>query len=410
MKKELYKKSTHLFFCLFFLLISIIFFKQTALSEEVRGVTDTTIKVGMIAGMTGPSASVTAILGDVARDCTRYINDQGGIHGRKVETLIEDDRYSIPMGISAFKKLIFKDKVFALSGPYTTPSMKALYGKMEKYKIPNPAAIPQPNMINPLKKYVFATGEFYDDDFGVIFDYIINELKSRDMKLAYITYDGESGKEVHTSIKKWAQFFHYEHPIPKEIIPLGALEASSQVMSIKRQGITHILIHHMVANTALLLRELRKFGLNTPVYADLLSCSEDTIKLAGEASRNYISAIGFSSWYDDTPGMKKVREIALKYHPGTDKPWRSKYYTAGWIVMTLLFEGMKRAGRDLTPDSFVQALETLKNFDTEGLCGPITFSPTDHKGFSSCKLFKSDPSTGKLVPITDWRNPPKSQE
>ena len=379
-------------------------------AEEVRGVTDTTIKIGMIVGMTGPGASVTAIFGKAARDYTRYINDSGGIHGRKVEILIEDDRYSIPIGVAAFKKLVFKDKVFALSGPYTTPSIVALYGKMEKYRIPNLAAVPQPSMINPLKKYMFATGEFYDDDFGVIFEYIINELKPKDMKIAFITYDGESGKEVHASVKKWAQFFNHTHPIRREIIPLGALEASSQIMSIKRQSITHILVHHMAANAALLLRELRKFGLKTPVFADLLSCSEDTIKMAGEASKNYISTSGFSSWYDDTPGMKKLREITLKYHPGTGKPWRSKYYTGGWVVMTLLHEGMARAGRDLTADSFVQALESLKNFDTQGLCGPITFSPTDHKGFSSCKLFKSDPESGKLVPITDWRDPPKFKE
>jgi ABC-type branched-subunit amino acid transport system substrate-binding protein len=129
--------------------------------------------------------------------------------------------------------------------------------------------------------------------------------------------------------------------------------------------------------------------------------------LAGDASKNYIGGHGVSSWYDDTPGMKNVREITLKYQPGTDKPWRSKYYTLGWVVMTLFHEGMTRAGKNLTPDSFVQALESIKDFDTQGLCGSITFSPTDHKGFSSCKLFKADPTSGKLVPITGWRNPQK---
>ena len=394
---------------IFFLVISflVLFGSANGYTESIRGVTDTTIKIGLIAGITGPGASVTAILGEVARDYTRYINEKGGIHGRKVISFIEDDRYSIPMGIAAFKKLIFKDEVFALSGPYTTPSIKALLGQLEKYKIPNVAALPQPSMINPLRRYMFVTGEFYDDDFGVIFEHIMNKLKPKNMKIGFVTYDGESGKEVHDSVKKWAQFFNYKHAIHKEIIQLGALEASSQVMSIKRKGITHVLIHHMVANTALFLRELRKFRMKIPVFADLLSCSEDTIKLAGEASKNFISAIGFSSWYDDTPGMKIVREIALKYHPGTDKPWRSKYYTAGWIVMTLFHEGITRTGRNLTPDSFVQALESIKNFDTKGLCGPITFSRTDHKGVNSCKLFKADPSSGKLVPITDWRNPPK---
>lgn len=406
-KRAFLKKCTHLFLIGIGSLILTLISSQASFSETVRGVTDTTVKIGIIADMTGPIASVTTPLGEAVRNYTRYINDKGGIHGRKVESIVEDDRYSIPLGIAAFKKLVFRDEVFAVMGPYNTGTIKALFGQIEKLKIPNVAFLPQPSIVNPIKRYMFTTGEFYDDDFGVIFDYIMNELKPKDMKIAFVTYDGESGKEVFDSLKKWAQFFNYKDPIHREIIPMGAMEASSQVLSLKRKGITHILLHHAGPSAALLLRELRKFGLKTPVFASLLSCSEDMIKLAGDASKNYIGAHGVSSWYDDTPGMKNVREITLKYHPGTDKPWRSKYYTAGWITMLLFHEGIARAGKNLTPDSFVQALESIKDFDTQGLCGSVTFSPTNHKGFSSVKLFKADPTSGKLVPITGWRNPPK---
>ncbi|MDY7031396.1 MAG: ABC transporter substrate-binding protein [Thermodesulfobacteriota bacterium] len=377
-----------------------------SVAENVRGVTDTTIKIGMIADMTGPGTSVTGILGDLNRNYVRYINDRGGIHGRKVIGLLEDDRLSIPLGIAAFKKLVFRDKVFAMLGPANTPSAKALFNRVEKLKIPNMALIPQEIVVKPLKRYIFMTMESYDDDFGVIFDYIFNEVKPENIKMTFVTYDGESGKETWEYVKKWAQVFNYKHHIEREIIPLGALECSSQVLSIKRKGITHILIHHMVANGALLLRELKKFGMNTPVYADLLSCSDDVVKLAGDSSKNYIGAHAFSSWYDDTPGMKEVREVTLKYNPGTDKPWRSKYYTLGWVAMTLLREGMIRAGKDLTPESCIKGLESINTYDTQGLCGLITLSPTDHKAFSSCRLYKADPSSGKLLPISDWRNPP----
>ena len=372
----------------------------------VRGVTDTTIKIGMIADMTGPGTSVTGILGELLRNYTRYINDRGGIHGRKVISLLEDDRLSIPLGIAAFKKLVFRDKVFAILGPANTPSAKALFGQVEKHKIPNIALIPQEVVVKPLKRYIFMTVETYDDDFGVIFDYLTNVKNAKDTKIAFITYDGESGKEAWGYVKKWAQFFNYKHPIHKEIIPLGALEASSQVMSLKRKGISNILIHHMVANGALLLRELRKFGMTIPVYADLLSCSDDVVKLAGDSAKDYIGTHAFSSWYDDTPGMHELRNVTLKYHPGSEKPWRSKYYTFGWVAMSLLREGMIRAGKDLTPESCVKGLESIKSFDTNGLCGPISFSETDHKAFSSCRLYKADPSSGKLLPISDWKDPP----
>ena len=191
-----------------------------SVAENVRGVTDTTIKIGMIADMTGPGTSVTGILGDLNRNYVRYINDRGGIHGRKVIGLLEDDRLSIPLGIAAFKKLVFRDKVFAMLGPANTPSAKALFNRVEKLKIPNMALIPQEIVVKPLKRYIFMTMESYDDDFGVIFDYIFNEEKPENIKMTFVTYDGESGKETWEYVKKWAQVFNYTHPIERETMEI----------------------------------------------------------------------------------------------------------------------------------------------------------------------------------------------
>jgi len=392
--------------CIGFFFLTLVL-AYASFSESVRGVTDTTIKIACVADQTGPIASIGIMLGEAPRNYIHYINDQGGIRGRKIKYYLEDDRYSIPTGIAAFKKLIFKDEVFAMMGPYNTGTAKALFGQIEKLKVPVVAFPCHPSLVDPLKRYLFLNGEAYDDDVGVIFEYIIKELKPKDPKMAYVTFDGESGKEVLRSVERWARLFEVKHPIHSEIVALGAMEATSQSLRIKQKGITHILIHHSAPGAAVLLRELKKFGLDIPMFASCLSCSEDTVKLAGDASKKYIGAHGYSSWYDDNPGMKKVRDITLKYCPGTEIPWRTKMYTGSWVATMTLLEGIARAGKDLTPDSCVKGLESIKNFDTQGLCGLITFSPTDHKGFSSCRLFKADPASGKLIPITDWRNPPK---
>ncbi|PIZ21216.1 MAG: hypothetical protein COY50_00620 [Deltaproteobacteria bacterium CG_4_10_14_0_8_um_filter_43_12] len=52
--------------------------------------------------------------GEPIRCYFRYVNENGGVHGRKIITIIEDDSYSMPMALSAFKKLIFKDRVLML--------------------------------------------------------------------------------------------------------------------------------------------------------------------------------------------------------------------------------------------------------------------------------------------------------
>ena len=79
-------------------------------AEEVRGVRDDTIKIGTIMDMTGPAADNLMPYAIGVRNYFKYINDKGGINGRKVKVIVEDDRYTIPMAMAAFKKLVFKDK------------------------------------------------------------------------------------------------------------------------------------------------------------------------------------------------------------------------------------------------------------------------------------------------------------
>jgi len=98
-----------------------------------------------------------------------------------------------------------------------------------------------------------------------------------------------------------------------------------------------------------------------------------------------------------------MREITLKYEPGTKE--KGKNYTLGWLMVTVAFEGMKRAGRNLDGETLVKSLEGMNNFDTGGLTVPISYSPTSHKGGSAWKIFKADPSTGKFTPMTGWRSP-----
>ncbi|MDY7031594.1 MAG: ABC transporter substrate-binding protein [Thermodesulfobacteriota bacterium] len=173
----------------------------------------------------------------------------------------------------------------------------------------------------------------------------------------------------------------------------------------KRRKVEYIIMHHAIPVTATLLRDLRKFGFKVPVFGTFPNCTEDTVRIAGTASKNYTGAHSFASWYDDSPGMVEVREITLGYHPGTEKPYRSKNYAVGWVMARILYEGIKRAGKDLNGETLVAGLETIQNLDTKGICGPISYSSQSHKGLDYCKLFKADPESEKLLPISDWRKP-----
>ena len=388
----------------FLVLILLISQGNLAYSKEARGVTKDLIKIGSIADHTGPTSNIGVVMVEAYRIFFRHINDEGGINGRKIKLVAEDSRYSIPASIAAFKKLLFKDQMLALLGPVSIGETKVLFRHIEKEKIPTLPWAPDESVMKPYKRYVFPTSGFYDNEWGVTLDYIVNKLKAKNPKIAMATVDVESGKVVRASAVAWAK--SYGLKLHHETIPISAIDVTSQVLSMKRAGVTHILIHHVAPGAAAVLKDMKKFDLDVPMFGTSAACTEDVIRIAGEASKNFVGASPYSSWYEKSPGMAKVRKISLKYNPGAEKSYSIKSYSMGWVVPLILCEGIKRAGKDLDGEKLVAALETIKDLDTKGICGLITYTPTMHYGLNYNKLFKADPKSGKLIPITKWKLPP----
>ena len=377
----------------------------TGHAGEIRGVTDTTVKIGVIIDLTGPSSPGAIPASKAIRNYTRHINDKGGIHGRKIKLIIEDDRYSIPAGVAAFKKLVFRDEVLGIIGPLSMGETKVLYKQIKRHKVPMVPLVYDEWAIRPYKRYIFNPTDLYDHEVGVMFEYAVKDMKMEDARIGFCYPDVESGKTVFKLGKKWAKFFGLK--LYPEVIPGGLLDVTSQVLSMKRNKVDLVVVHHIMSGAVALLKDMKKFGLHVPVMGTWPNCNEDTVTTGGSAAKNYMGAHAFSSWYDEGPGVAKMREITLKYHPGTEKPYRVKSYTVGWIMATIFYRGIELAGKDLNIETLVAGLESIKDFDTGGLVGPITFSSTSHAGLDSCKLFKADPPSGKLLPITDWRKLPQ---
>ncbi|MFH1626192.1 MAG: ABC transporter substrate-binding protein [Pseudomonadota bacterium] len=401
-------KLTNNIFLAIALLASIFFITDSpGQAKEVRGVTDNLIKIGSIGDHTGPTSNFIVPIVEASKIYFRYINDQGGIHGRKLQLIAEDSRYSIPTSVAAFKKLLSKDQVLALLGPVSTGETKVLFRHIDKNKVPSLVYAADRFVMEPYKKYIFPTTSLYDKEWGVVFDYIFNALKPTSPKIAMCYPDVESGKVAYRGAEEWAKFFKVK--LHTEIIPISAIDLTSQVLSMKRAGITHVLIFHVAPPVALLLGELKRFDLDIPVFGISASSTEDLIKIAGEKAKNFIGASHYSSWYEDNPGAKNMTQTSLKYAPDALKLYGVRSYTVGWVRSLVLCEGIKRAGKALNPETLVDALETLKEFDTQGLCGPITYTPTMHSVLNYNKVFKTDPASGRFIPITDWKLPPSKE-
>ncbi|MFA4910433.1 MAG: ABC transporter substrate-binding protein [Desulfobacteria bacterium] len=107
--------------------------------------------------------------------------------------------------------------------------------------------------------------------------------------------------------------------------------------------------------------------------------------------------------YAIPPAIDRMKEITLKYYPGIKPP--SQFYTMGWNMANIFTEGLKRAGKNLTSETFVGSLETLKDFNSQGISAPVTYTFSSHKPNEYSKFFKADVEKERLVSLTGWLKP-----
>ena len=171
----------------------------------------------------------------------------------------------------------------------------------------------------------------------------------------------------------------------------------------KRAKPDYVLLHNAAAGIISFLKSSRKFGLKAQILGSFYVGCEDTISIAGRASEGVIAASPYGFWSDDMPGMVEMRKVTEKYQPGT-KP-KIRNYTQGWVTSMVCAEALKRAGRDFTSDTLVDVYETITDFNTGDISGPVSYSKNNHKGGRTNKLYKTDVEKQTFIPITGFREP-----
>jgi branched-chain amino acid transport system substrate-binding protein len=110
-----------------------------------------------------------------------------------------------------------------------------------------------------------------------------------------------------------------------------------------------------------------------------------------------LGVLPFAFIHEDLPGLKEIKDFNEK--KGTDWKTLPTNYVQGWVSMKVMAEGIKRVQGEVTGESLKKALETIKDYDTGGITGTITFSDKSHKGSLAARIFKADASANKWVEV-----------
>jgi branched-chain amino acid transport system substrate-binding protein len=386
-----------------FLVVCLGLLFATAALPDGRGVTKDAIQIGMILVKTGPVAALGLPEGWGVQDTFNAINESGGINGRKINFIWEDDQFKTPLAISAFNKLIFRDKVLSIVTGGGTPQTIALFDLIDKHQVVNVPNALADEMYIPHRPYIFLLGATYETQIELMFDYIMNDLKAKNPKIAVVYAETEFGKKGLEAARKRAAQYGVKL-VSELVLNIGSVDASSEVLSLKKDNVDYVITCNLVPPLITFLKTAEKYDYWPTTFGINWSSDDMVVKACKAAAKNYIGVNCVGGWEDDTPGMKRVRELAKKNGRDPAKMLTS-LYTMGVGVATVYAEGMKRAGQDLNPESFKKGLETLKDFDTNGIVPPVTFTSESHAPTKVSRLYRADPEKGVMVPITDWRTP-----
>ncbi len=375
-----------------FLLTLVI--SSTAVSQT-PGVTNNSILLGSCSALDGPARFLGSqtVLG--ASAYLHYINDQGGVFGRKVQLLAFDDGYDPDKAPACFHRMT-KEGVFALGFFVGTPTAAKYVPMAEQEKIPVVGLFTGAQMLyEPLKHYIINVRASYYDETREQVDKL---WEANIRKIAVIYQDDAFGKAVLAGVKLALQK-HSSAPVALGTFPRNTVEVEAGLKEVMATRPQAVILAGPYAPVAAIEKQAHAGGWHPQFLTVSFVGTEEFIKEAGnDANGTIITQV--VPPYDRTeyPAVALYGECLRKYYPATPESFVS---LEGFVDAMVIVEGLKRAGKDLTRENFIRAIESIHGMDL-GL-GPkleLKYSATEHKGFSS--VYPTIVRDGRPVQLVDW--------
>ena len=359
------------------------------------GVSDNQVLVGAILDQTGRMAFLGKEIHYGANLYFRYINEKGGVYGRKIELLLEDDMGQAPRTLAALKKLVERDKIFCMFTTVGQASTDAVVPYLEEKKIPLVCPFSQNSgLAHPPKRYIFQATVNTEIQGRLIIDFIANQLKKSKAKIGTLVQADLYGQDLMKGLTRQAKKYGIQFVAVEKFKP-GAVDFSPQLQRLRSAGVEILVMVGVVREPAAVLKEVKNMGWPVQVIGPSATSSSSVLKLAGEASEGFISMSITDLLTSDRPGVKLYKELIHKDDP---KHRMGFFSQAGFESAMVFVEGLRLAGKDLSRENLVKGLEKMKDFNAMG--ESLTFGPNDREGGTSAFFLKA--VKGKYVPITDW--------
>jgi len=385
--------------------IATTFASILALSAAVPAMAQS-INIGHLADYSGGTSDVGTPYGQGVQDAIAYINKNGGVNGKPINSDFTEYGYQVPRALAAFKKWVGSDKVVAIQG-WGTADTEALVAMVTKEEIPYYSGSYAATLTDPTGKggprseraapYNFFYGPSYSDAARAEVQWAAEDWKKK----------GGQGKP------KWVHM-GANHPFPNS--PKAAAEASAQelgfevldpitfaltpgdytaqCLTLKQSGANYAYLGNTAGSNISVLKACETAGVKVQFFGNVWGMDENAMKAAGSAANGVIIPVRTAvTWTGDAPGMATFKDISKMSDP-SGNTYRPVHYMAAICTVMYMKEAMEWADKNggVTGPKIRDGMYQKANWvpkGTDGVCNPSTWTASDHRPTTKVDLYRA---------------------
>jgi branched-chain amino acid transport system substrate-binding protein len=358
-----------------------------------QGVSKTEIALGSIQDLSGPIAGFgkQVRLGMMLR--VDELNEQGGVHGRRIKLTFEDSAYDPRKAVLAAQKLVNQDKIFAMVGHIgTAQNMAAMPVQFEKNVINFFPVTAAREMYEPFHRLKYSFAATYFDQMRTALPKVVKEKSAK--KVCALYQDDEFGLEVMRGAEAGLKTIGMALA-EKTTYKRGATDFSSQVARMKSAGCDFVVLGTIIRETIGSIAESRKTGFSptfmgsSAVYTDLIH------KLGGKAMDGLYATMTVQHPYLDE-ASQPIRFWATKYKTKFNED-PTVFSVYGYNIIDAFIRAAQKAGPSLSTDSFIKAMDTMVIPPDIFGSAEAKFGPKDRLGSDVSRLSMLADARWKVV-------------
>jgi branched-chain amino acid transport system substrate-binding protein len=355
-------------------------------SDLPRGVTADTIKIGSHTDLSGILAIWGVPMINGMRQRFNELAEAGGVHGRTIDLVVEDSQYQVPLAVKATNKLINVDRIFAMLGAMGTPHNNAVFDRMFEANVPSifplTAAVSMYEPLHPMKFSYFVS---YRDQIRGAMRYLVEKYGYEKVCIQSLAtdYGAEVGIGFAQSVEENGLEVVYEgrHKVSET-------DFTGTVISIKNSGCEMLVLGPFIKDTIQLYTAARDTGWEGTVVANMVPYLPEIPAAADGGMEGLYAAAPF--YVPDFSGVIEDEWVS---------GWHSDYVAEfgeepaaqsvmGYVMADLLIQSLEGAGRELTVEKMLTALEGIGHYDNPFGGPTMSFSPQKHMAGDYLNLYQ----------------------